>query len=188
MSYSNQTIIVANVDAPNQSCRNWTSFLSETFFCCNKFAQLRAKWMLKCSICQCFLFVQPTPPNPTPPLVEALIIWVLKCIETSQENKTFFFHFRWQKLPTETNAFYSYPENKVGKKYLQTSICIMPILLSPLFPKLSPQRFAYQTGLVLVVIPGGGALPGNRLMGTCRWMGSHIIFTTGLTKMGSHFQ
>lgn len=145
--------MVGNVGAPNQSCRNWTSFLSETFFCCNKFAQLRAKWILKCSICQCTLVVQPTP---TPPLVEALIIWVLKCIETSQENKTFFFHFRWQKLPTETNAFYSYPENKVGKKYLQTSICIMPIWLWPLCPKLSPQRFAYQTGLAVIVIPGEG--------------------------------
>ena len=89
-------------------------------------------------------------------LVEALIIWVLKCFETSQENKTFFFHFRWQRLPTETNAFYSYPENKVGKKYLQTSICIMPIWLSPLSPKLSPKRFAYQTGLVVDVIAGGG--------------------------------
>lgn len=156
MSYSNQTIIVANVDAPNQSCRNWTSFLSETFFCCNKFAQLRAKWMLKCSICQCFLFVQPTPPpNPTPPLVEALIIWVLKCIETSQENKTFFFHFRWQKLPTETNAFYSYPENKVGKKYLQTSICIMPILLSPCSQNFPRKDSRIKPALFSLWFPGG---------------------------------
>ena len=170
MSYSNQTIIVGNVGAPNQSCRNWTSFLSETFFCCIKFAQLRAKWILKCSICQCILVVQPTP---LPPTLTPLIIWVLKCIETSQENKTFFFHFRWQKLPTETNAFYSYPENKVGKKYLQTSICIMPIWLSPLSPKLSHKDSRIKPALLSLWFPGRGELPSNRL-GMCRYMGSHF--------------
>ena len=37
--------------------------------------------------------------------------------------------------------------------------------------------------------PPGGVLPYKRLMGMCRWMGSHFhIFTTGLTIMGSHFQ
>ena len=42
---------------------------------------------------------------------------------------------------------------------------------------------------------GGGALPSNRLMGMCRWMGSHfhdcidyngVAFSTELLGMGSH--
>ena len=32
----------------------------------------------------------------------------------------------------------------------------------------------------------GGVRPYKRLIGICRWMGSH--FTTGVTIMGSHFQ
>ena len=42
---------------------------------------------------------------------------------------------------------------------------------------------------------GGGALPYKRLMGMCRWMGSHfhdwieyngVVFSIGFTRMGSH--
>ena len=46
------------------------------------------------------------------------------------------------------------------------------------------------------VTPGGGALPSNRLMGMCRWMGSHfhdwidyngVAFSTELLEWGRIF-
>ena len=43
-------------------------------------------------------------------------------------------------------------------------------------------------GHVPIILPGGGgggALPSNKFMGMCRWMGR--IFTTGLTIMGLQF-
>ena len=50
----------------------------------------------------------------------------------------------------------------------------------------------------IVLSPGGGILPSNRLMGMCRWMGSHfydwidyngVAFSIGanrVTRMGLH--
>ena len=52
--------------------------------------------------------------------------------------------------------------------------------------KTSPKHEARAERELLPGEGGGGALPSNRLMGMCRWMGR--IFTTGLTIMGLHFQ
>ena len=48
---------------------------------------------------------------------------------------------------------------------------------------------------VLLHVPGGGVLPYKRLLGMCRWMGSHfhdwtdyngVAFFSRVTRMGSH--
>ena len=45
---------------------------------------------------------------------------------------------------------------------------------SSLFPKRAISVFFSKLKLVFAKIPGGGALSYKRLMGMCRWMGSHF--------------